>query len=485
MNIVAVIQTRMASSRLPGKVMMKVKQKPLIHILVNRLKKSKLLSHIVVATTTSFEDNDLVKYLKKNKILYFRGPEDDVLKRYYLAAQKFKANTIVRITSDCPLADPILIDDALEIFLKNKLNFLSNNNPPTFPDGLDIEIFDFNTLKEANSKATKPYDREHVVPYISRIKKFKKYNIEHTSNLSKYRWTVDELVDFQLISKILNSFKNYYFSWSDILDLEKNDKSFFRSNMHISRNEGHYIGKGQKLWKRAKVVIPGGNMLLSKRTEMFAPDIWPSYFSKTKDFYVWDLDNKKYADVGMMGVGTNILGYSNNEVDNAVLGVVKNGNLSTLNCPEEVVLAERLVEMHPWSDSVKFTRSGGEANALAIRIARAASGKDNVAFCGYHGWHDWYLSANIKTTKNLESHLLNGLEPNGVPKNLKNTVFPFDYNNIAQLENLIKNNNIGVIKMEVSRNIRPSRDFLKKVRNIATSNKIVLIFFIFSLYLIF
>ena len=114
---------------------------------------------------------------------------------------------------------------------------------------------------------------------------------------------------------------------------------------------------------------------------------------------MWDLDNKKYIDMSLMGVGTNILGYSNYKVDNAVKKIIKLGNMSTLNCFEEVKLAEKLVEMHPWSQMVKFTRSGGEANAVATRIARAASGKDNIAFCGYHGWHDWYLATNLKIKK--------------------------------------------------------------------------------------
>ena len=151
------------------------------------------------------------------------------------------------------------------------------------------------------------------------------------------------------------------------------------------------MGKGQKLWKRAKKLIPGGNMLLSKRAEMFLPNQWPSYFSKSKGCRVWDLDNKKYIDMSVMGIGTNILGYGNKEVDDAVKKTIAQGNMSTLNCPEEVMLAEKLIEINPWSDMVRFARSGGEANAIAIRIARAATGKDNIAICGYHGWHDWYL----------------------------------------------------------------------------------------------
>ena len=135
--------------------------------------------------------------------------------------------------------------------------------------------------------------------------------------------------------------------------------------------------------------------------------------------------------------------------------VIKKGNMSTLNCPEEVYLAERLIEINPWSDMVRLARTGGEANAIAIRIARAASGKDNVAICGYHGWHDWYLAANIQSKDGLNEHLLSGLETNGVPKSLEGTVFPFKYNDYEELEKIVDAHDIGVIKMEVIRNKGP------------------------------
>ncbi len=236
------------------------------------------------------------------------------------------------------------------------------------------------------------------------------------------------------------------------------------------------MGKGQELYKKAKTIIPGGTMLLSKRPEMFLPDQWPSYFSKSKGCKVWDLDGKEYLDMSIMGIGTNTLGYGNDEVDAAVIETVKNGNMSTLNCPEEVYLAEKLIELNPWADMVRFARSGGEANSIAIRIARAASGKDKVAICGYHGWHDWYLSANHNEGDELSGHLLPGLSPNGVPKNLKDTVYPFNYNNYEELLAIIENNDIGVIKMEVVRNFGPEDNFLHKVRALATAKNIVLIF---------
>ncbi|WP_445757606.1 aminotransferase class III-fold pyridoxal phosphate-dependent enzyme [Polaribacter sp.] len=236
------------------------------------------------------------------------------------------------------------------------------------------------------------------------------------------------------------------------------------------------MNKGQNLYEKAKTIIPGGTMLLSKRPEMFLPDHWPSYFSEAKGCIVKDLDGTELLDMSIMGIGTNSLGYGNHEVDSAVINTVRKGNMSSLNCPEEVYLAEKLIEINPWADMVRFARSGGEANSIAIRIARAASGKDNVAVCGYHGWHDWYLSANHNGNDDLSGHLIPGLSPKGVPKNLKNSVFPFNYNDYESLLNIVENNNIGIIKMEVIRNFEPKDGFLNKVRDLATKKNIVLIF---------
>lgn len=236
------------------------------------------------------------------------------------------------------------------------------------------------------------------------------------------------------------------------------------------------MNSGAKLWQRAKNSIPGGNMLLSKRAEMFLPERWPAYYSKAKGCHVWDLDGNKYTDMSIMGIGTNTLGYGHPAVDEAVQHAVTAGNMSTFNCPEEVYLAEKLIEIHPWADMVRLARSGGEANAIAVRIARAATGKDKVAICGYHGWHDWYLAANLGSEENLAGHLLPGLEPKGVPKHLSGSVLPFNYNKFEELEDLIANHDIGAIKMEVTRNEGPNNNFLGKIRKLATQKGIVLIF---------
>jgi glutamate-1-semialdehyde 2,1-aminomutase len=237
-------------------------------------------------------------------------------------------------------------------------------------------------------------------------------------------------------------------------------------------------GKSQQLYKKAKKIIPGGTMLLSKRPEMFLPDLWPAYYSKAKGCEVWDLDNNKYTDMSIMGIGTNVLGYANDEVDEVVKKNIDNSNMSTFNCPEEVYLAEKLIELHPWADMARFARAGGEINSIAVRIARAATGRDKIAICGYHGWHDWYLSTNLNDNKNLDGHLLPGLNPKGVPRGLVDSTTAFNYNDIGSLEKIILENpnQIAAIKMEVSRNSGPEDDFLHKVRNLATKNNIVLIF---------
>jgi glutamate-1-semialdehyde aminotransferase len=233
---------------------------------------------------------------------------------------------------------------------------------------------------------------------------------------------------------------------------------------------------GATLWERAKKIIPGGTQLLSKRSEMFLPDQWPSYYSKAKGVEIWDLDGKKYTDMSIMGVGACILGYADNDVNAAVHEAVDNGSISTLNCPEEVDLAELLLKLHSWADMVRYTKTGGEAMAVAVRIGRAHTGKDIVAFCGYHGWHDWYLAANLADNKNLDGQLLPGLEPKGVPRGLKGTALPFNYNNLTEIEQIVENNDVGVIVMEPLRHHEPAPGFLAGVRRIADEIGAVLIF---------
>jgi glutamate-1-semialdehyde aminotransferase len=223
----------------------------------------------------------------------------------------------------------------------------------------------------------------------------------------------------------------------------------------------------QARYDRAKEIIPGATQLLSKRAEMFAPDQWPAYYSEADGARVTDLDGNEYVDMSFMGIGACILGYADEDVDAAVREAIDRGTMSTLNPPEEVELAERLLDLHDWADMVRFGRPGGEAVAIAVRLARAYTGAETVAFCGYHGWHDWYLAANLDSEENLKDHLLPGLDPAGVPQSLENTSKPFHYNEANELEAIAAEDDLAAIVMEPIRYKKPEDGFLERVQEIA------------------
>ena len=484
-NVVCIIQARSSSKRFPNKVLLKIKKYSLIEILVKRLKKSKKISKIVIATTNKSEDKVFKSISKKNNIGFFQGSTDNVLKRYYLCAKKFKANTVVRITSDCPLTDPVLVDKLIEKYFEYKCpDYLSNTISRTYPDGLDIEIIKFDALKKANLLSKNKLDKEHVTRFIVGKNFFKKIEYKSKENLSHLRWTVDEKDDFHFIEKVFMKFKSIHFSYKQVLKILKLNPYLSNINSHLIDNNAncrdkHYqdLNLGQKYWRRALGVIPGGNMFFSKRPNLFLPNLWPTYFNKAKGYKIWDLEGKIFKDFCFMGVGTNILGYSNNEINRFISSKIKQGNSSTLNSVEDILLSEKLIDIHNWAGMTKLCRTGAEAAAIAIRISRAQNKKNKVVVCGYHGWHDWYLAANLKNKNNLDEHLIKGIGAEGVLKDLKNSVLQFSYNDFDSLKKIIKNNkDISAVIMEVKRNNEPKNNFLKKVRDITNKNNINLIF---------
>ncbi len=229
------------------------------------------------------------------------------------------------------------------------------------------------------------------------------------------------------------------------------------------------------LWDQAKKIIPGGNGLLSKRPERFLPNGWPTYFKKASGVFIWDLNNKKYTDMTLMGIGTSVLGYNNKFINNYVKEKIDKGVNTTLNCYEEYELSKELLKIDKFADQVRFTRGGGEAMSLAIRIARSKSKKTKILFSGYHGWHDWYLSANIQNIKNLNNHLLKNLKPLGVPQKFRNSAIPLEFNNIDQLKRLSKIKDLTAIVVEPSRMEKLSGRFVNELNKICKQRKIILI----------
>jgi glutamate-1-semialdehyde 2,1-aminomutase len=496
MNTLAILQARFSSSRLPGKVLKPIMGMPMLALQVERVLKSKMIDQLIVATSTDPEDDAIELLCLQINIPCFRGSLNDVLDRFYQAARPWQLTQIVRLTGDCPLIDPEVIDSVIDFHLAGNYDYTSNTLRPTFPDGLDVEVFRFSILEKAWEEATLPSQREHVTPFIyNQPERFRIANRVHSENLSHLRWTVDEPEDFELITKIYNELYSAKadFRMADVLNLIQRKPELLTLNQTFERNEGMEksleedkkiiainklnLHKSLSFQEHAKKRIPGLSQLLSKRPDMFSYGVWPGYFSRAKGVEVWDLDGNCYIDMSIGGIGANVLGYADPDVDRAVKAVIDKGSSSSLNCPEEVELADLLCELHPWAEKVRFARTGGESMAIAVRIARAYTGKDKVAFCGYHGWHDWYLSANVGTENALGEHLLPGLDPVGVPKALKGTALPFRYNQLNEIKSIMESNKneVAAIVMEPLRNEFPIPGFFNGIRKLADENGAVLI----------
>tara|TARA_B100001063_G_C16765188_1_gene558217 strand:+ start:413 stop:2428 length:2016 start_codon:yes stop_codon:yes gene_type:complete len=468
-NIIAVIQARITSKRFPGKVLKKLfNDMTVIDLMYKRLSTSKKIKKIVFTIPKNKENNKLKEYIKSKKYSYYEGKEFDVLNRFYCTAKKFKAQNIVRLTADCPLIDGKTLDRHIDFFYDTKSDYITNQLNRTYPDGYDIEILNFNLLKELNKIAKLKEDREHVTTYLKRNRK-KIRSLKFEKDLSNLRLTLDYKNDLFFLKKLIFNLRKINFSLFDIYNYCKKNPKMHKNVNYTKKNIG------QNLWVEAKKIIPPGSMLLSKNPDIFLKDRSPAYFTKAKGCFIWDLDGKKYVDICYMGVGTNMLGYSNNRVDSKVKKVIDKGTCSTLNSREDLDLAKKIIDIHPWFDAVRFGRGGADTNSIAIRLARSFTKKNKIAICGYHGWHDWYLSANYKS-KSLDNFLFRNVAIQGVPTDQKNQSFVFEFNNLNSFYKLMKNNKFCAVIMEVERNIKPNIKFLKMIRNYCTKNNIVLIF---------
>ena len=480
-----IIQARCGSSRLQNKIFLKLNNKTILQTVYDRVNLSKKINKIVIATTTNKEDDKVQEICNELNIDCYRGDERDLINRYYYLSKLLNPDIIIRLTCDCPYIDYNLLDKMIDNFEKNNLDYLYNTDENDeniiYPEGSDIEIFKKDVLDYIWKNELQV--REHVTGCLrikiedySKIFKMKRYDCDFNklalkNNFNQLHLSIDKPADYAVAKLIFNNFQSEYFSFEDILNFLDNNYDAYQN----IKNHKVQDRTGQDLYKKAKELIPGGTQLLSKRPEMFLPENWPSYYSKVEGIEVTDLDGNKYLDMGINGVGSCILGANDKDVNNSVIECINRGSMSTLNHPNEVRLTEKLIELHPWAQMARYTRTSGEACAVAIRIARAYSGKYKIAFCGYHGWHDWYLATNINNT-GLDKHLLSGLSSIGVPPTLEGSIYPFNYNNINELEKIFENNEIGVVIMEPMRGSYPENNFLQRVKDITTKNKAVLIF---------
>lgn len=498
-NALLIIQARMGSSRLPGKMTVPlVDGEGALQILLRRLAGSRFGGSVVVATTTIAEDDVLAALCQRLAVPCYRGSPDDVLGRYYSAYLAHgPARAIVRLTGDCPLHDPEVIDCVIERFFEDGADYAANVITPTWPDGLDVEVFSPELLETMWREARLPSEREHVTQFVyNHGERFRMVNVANEADLSDRRWTLDEPEDLEFIRAVLAKLKGGPWGYRDVLRVLAAKPELAALNARHRRNEGlekskreertrpvppppkSWEGKGQNLYLEAKRVIPGGTQLLSKRPEMYLPEGWPAYYSRASGCEVWDLDGRHYFDFTNMSVGACPLGYADPDVDAAVREAVARGNMCTLNAPEEVQLAELLLELHPWAGGVRYARGGGDAMAVAVRIARATTGRDRVAICGYHGWHDWYLSVNLGDNTGLDGHHLPGLSPTGTPRALRETAATFTAGDLDTLEGIIRSHGdkLAAVVMEPLRNDLPSPGYLERVRELSHSCGALLVF---------
>jgi glutamate-1-semialdehyde 2,1-aminomutase len=494
-----IIQARMGSSRLPGKMTAPLAGgEGALRIMLRRLTRSRFGDSIVVATTILAEDDALAALCGRLMVPCYRGSPNDVLDRCHSAYLAHgPAQAIARLTGDCPLHDPAIVDSVIERFLGENVDYAANLAPPTWPDGLDVEVFGPDLLETMWREARLPSEREHVTQFVyNHPDRFRTLNVVNDADLSDKRWTLDEPEDLEFIRAVLGELGDGSWGYRDVLRVLAIKPELEAINSLHRRNEGlekskreeaarpappppaPWEGRGRELYQRAKRVIPGGTQLLSKRPEMYLPDGWPAYYSRARGCEVWDLDGRHYFDFTNMSVGACPLGYADPDVDAAVREAIARGNMSTLNAPEEVELAELLIELHPWAGGVRYARGGGEAMAVAVRIARAATGRDRVAICGYHGWHDWYLSVNLGDNTGLDGHHLPGLDPTGTPRALKGTAATFMAGDLDALEAIVRRHGdqLAAVVMEPLRNDLPPPGYLGRVRELAHSCGALLVF---------
>jgi len=279
------------------------------------------------------------------------------------------------------------------------------------------------------------------------------------------------LVEIESLRALRDAVKAVGLDRSDIDDI------FYGNAANLLGIEKREI-TGQKLYERAKAIIPGGTQLLSKRPEMQAPGLWPAYFREARGCEVWDFDGRRFFDFSGSGIGSCLLGYRDPDVTEAVKRRLNLGSMSQLNPPEDVALAELLLEIHPWAERVRYARSGGEAMAVAVRIARATTDRSVVAICGYSGWHDWYLAANLGSADALRGHLLPGLQPLGVPRELRGTALTFRYEQQEEFREIINRHGkeLAAVVMEPCRYHDPKPGFLEEIMDRAHAVGALVIF---------
>ena len=481
-NIVCIVQARMGSKRLPGKVLADISGTPMLGHVIRQVQYASTIEGVVVATSDNTLDDPIANYCATIGVECFRGNELDVLDRYYQAAKLYNADPIVRITGDCPLIDPSVIDTVVKIFLESECDYATNTLRYTYPDGLDTEVFSFEALACAWKEAIKQSEREHVTPYMRTSDRFSVCNVENRVDLSSrnLRWTVDEESDLDFVKSVYDNLTDCLpILMNDVLGLLDKKPDLVNSNSGAIMNEGYYkslysqaiakaaprlcLDQSEKWFARSAKIIPGCSQTFSKGYTQYVQGVSPVFLKSGAGCLVWDVDGNEYIDY-VQGLLPNILGYANHEVNSAVTQQIAEGHSFSLPHPLEIELAEHLVDLVPCAEMVRFGKNGSDATSGAVRAARAFTGRDRIACCGYHGWQDWYVGT---TTRNL-----------GVPEVVQSLTHKFDYNDLDSLSTLLERHHgeFAAVIMEPVNFVDPDPGYLAGVKELTHLHGALLVF---------
>lgn len=474
MTAVAIIQARMGSSRLPGKVLQDLGGLPAIAWPVRAARAVTGFDGVAVATTDQDQDDAIVAWCRANDVPCHRGPEDDVLARYLLAARAEKADIIMRLTADCPLLDPKVMDEVLMVLQLSGVEYASNIEPRTWPDGLDCEVFTREALEAAAAEAKRTDEREHVTLFIRRFRdRFSTRNVTcPIPGLKSEEWTLDNPEDLEFLRAVVARLSDptrppSYMEVLRILDADPDLRSINRGAKRtlelapVEDVQANHFERTQALLERAERVIPLGSQTFSKSRIQYPDGQAPLFLTHGDGGRVWDVDGNMYVDM-VSGLLPVVLGYRDEDVDRAVREQLDSGISFSLSTRLEADLAERLVEIIPCAEMVRFGKNGTDATSAAIRLARAFTGRDHVAVCGYHGWQDWYIGTTSRDK--------------GVPEGVKGLSHTFPYNDAAALDSLLRQDEFAAVIMEPMSASEPAPGYLDEVKKITHRHGALLIF---------
>jgi glutamate-1-semialdehyde 2,1-aminomutase/spore coat polysaccharide biosynthesis protein SpsF len=478
MKTVAIIQARMGSTRLPGKVLSDLAGAPVLMWVVRAARATLSVDEVWVATSTAAADDAVAGWCEANAAPCYRGSERDVLDRYAGAARASGAGVVVRITADCPLLDPAVVAQTIRLRAVTGTDYASNVDPPTWPDGLDCEVMTAAALFAAAKEATRDIDREHVTPFMrnNRARFSADTLIAPLPNLAAERWTLDTPGDFAFLSALAPQLPaGRPPAYLEVLAVLDREPSLRDLNRQETRNAGFAAGaatkigigrsfaRSQALLDRAERVIPLGSQTFSKSRIQFPPGAAPLFVTHGDGGKVYDVDGNEYIDL-VSALLPNVLGYRDPDVDRAIRRQLTRGISFSLPTALETELAERLARHIPCAEMVRFGKNGTDATSAAVRLARAATRRDRLMLLGYHGWQDWYIGA---TTRNL-----------GVPASVSALSHLVPYGDLAAVEALFAKHadEFAAVILEPMSGADPPPNYLRDLKDLVHRNGALLIF---------